>query len=105
MLVRPLGICIVSETSYISSIEAAINLGSNEREFYWATSDTKLLVEYLGLVKTTMAESLHLLSQRIGEQPESIREAANFCIMNASNQEVVQKLSFMLKTAAPDIQD
>ena len=30
VLVRPLGICILTETSYVSSVEAAINLGSIE---------------------------------------------------------------------------
>ena len=35
ILVRPLGICVVTETSYLSMVTAAINLGSIEKEFYW----------------------------------------------------------------------
>ena len=57
---RPLGICILSETSHISTIEAAINLGSIEKEFYWSTSETELLIKYLGLLKTTLADNLHM---------------------------------------------
>ena len=63
MLVRPLGICVVTETSYVSSVTAAINLGSIEKEFYWQTSDTKLLIEYLGVLKTAVADNLHMFNQ------------------------------------------
>jgi len=83
-----LGICIVTETSYISSVAAAINLGSIEKEFYWATGDTKLLIEYLCLLKTSVAENLHLLNQRILESPRDIRSAANQCLSVAKNEKV-----------------
>ena len=76
MLVRPLGVCIVTNTSYISSVAATINLGSLEKEFYWAMGDTKLLIEYLSVIKTSVAENLHLFGQKVLESPFEIRKAA-----------------------------
>ena len=102
---RPLGISIVAQTSYVSALAAAINLGSSENESYWATSDTKLLLEYLKLVKTCLQDNLLLLGQRIRERPGEIRHAAQHCIRHAKNEDAAMKLSYMLQTAAPDIQD
>ena len=67
VLVRPLGFSVVKQTSFLSSVEAAISLGSNEGETYWATHDTKLLIQYLSLVRTSLADSLHMLGQRVAE--------------------------------------
>jgi len=90
VLVRPLGVSFVAETSYVSSVEAAINLSSNEKECYWATHDTKLLIEYLSLVKQCLLSgSLHQLSQQVVERPSDIREAADYCLMKASNESAV----------------
>ena len=105
ILVRPLGICVLTETSHVSTVEAAINLGSIEKEFYWSTSETELLIKYLGLLKTTMADNLHMFSQRVVENPKSIRQAANHCIKSSKNEQVIQKLAYMLQTSANDIQD
>ena len=76
VLVRPLGICVLTETSYVSTVESAINLGSIEKEFYWATGETELLIKFLGLLKTTMMDNLHIFSQRISESPQTIRQDA-----------------------------
>lgn len=73
VLVRPLGICILSATSHTSTVEAAINLGSIEKEFYWSTSETELLIKYLGLVKSLTVNNLHLFGQRIVQSPKTIR--------------------------------
>jgi len=89
VLVRPLGISVLTETSYVGSIESAISLGSNEGETYWATQDTKLLIEYLSLVRTSLADSMHMLGQRVAEKPSSIREAAARCIRSAKNEDAV----------------
>lgn len=89
VLVRPLGISVVTETSYVSSIEAAISLGSYEGETYWATNDTKLLIEFLSLVRTSLSDSLHMLGQRIAEKPTEIRESAAKCIRSAKNEDAV----------------
>ena len=105
ILVRPLGICVLATTSHISTVEAAINLGSIEKEFYWATHETELLIRYLGLLKTSMTDNLHMFNQRIAESPRTIRQDANKCIMNAKNEQVVQKLRYMLQTSSGDIQD
>ena len=80
VLVRPLGICIVAETSHVSSVEAAINLGSIEKEFYWATSNSRLMIEYLSTLKTTVADSLYLFNQKIFESPKQVRATATKCI-------------------------
>ena len=89
ILVRPLGICVVTETSYLSMVTAAINLGSIEKEFYWQTTDTKQLIEYLGVLKTAIADNLHMFNQSIIEKPDKIRNSADLCIRNAKKETVV----------------
>lgn len=73
VMVRPLGISILAQTSHLSCIRAAIDLGSNEGEAYWATHNSKLLIEYLSLIKTCLADNLLMFSQRILEAPSEIR--------------------------------
>ena len=106
---RPLGVSVLTETSYLSSFAAAINLGTVEKEFYWATNDSKLLIEYLSLVKTTVLSSLHLFTRQVTEDPMQARLYADLCLRQASRdssqQKTLLKLAYMLETASPDIQD
>ena len=83
-VLRPLGVSVLTETSYLSSVAAAINLSSVEKEFYWATSDSKLLIEYLSLLKTTLLPSLHLLRAQVCEDPTKARLCADLCLRSAN---------------------